>query len=144
MARSHYSGSRQTVDVAVASPHGTAAASSVGATRLTAGDWPARVVNRVVSTLHKSKQMPVPYGYYGSSLRLARRNARGIAGLRADLRDGRITLRELALMSAADIGWRYKVKRGSARYMKRAILDYGGGSRCRDAAGNPRTKPLGG
>ena len=71
-----------------------------------------------------------------------RKGAPGIAGLRADLRDGRITVREISMLSAKDIAARYRVALSYVQRMRDCVLIYGGGSRCRNADGTPRETPL--
>ena len=68
----------------------------------------------------------------------ARRGGRGMRGLRADLRDGRITLREIAHMSLYDLAFRYRVRVQGARYLKRCALDWNGGTVNRNLDGSLR------
>jgi hypothetical protein len=98
-------------------------------------------LQEVLSTFLPSTRRHVtnPYGRAARAIT----GGKGMAGLRADLRDGRITLREACMMGRGELRRRYRLKSGgSAYYMQRMLRLYAGGSALHDALGKPRKAPI--
>lgn len=58
----------------------------------------------------------------GGALKKARKGAKGIAGVRADLLDGTYTIRSFALLSLREISKRYRVSYpATARYLRDSV-----------------------
>jgi hypothetical protein len=68
--------------------------------------------------------------------------AKGIAGLRADIGDGSLSIRDLERMTIRELQDRYRVSRPVAWRMRRHVLAYGLGGRCRLPGGRVRPVPL--
>jgi hypothetical protein len=78
---------------------------------------------------------------YGAALAPPRRGAKGRAGIRADIASGRITVRQLALMTTRAIMERYKVSKAGAWYCRQYISRYGIEGKHRYLGGEPKPLP---
>ena len=74
----------------------------------------------------------------GTHLALPRCNAAGIAGLRWDIEHGRLTVREVAMMTVGEVARRYKVCRSYALSMQRMVSKHGIHGAKRYLDGTPR------
>lgn len=94
---------------------------------------------RLQSTNQHTVILPNVLNPIGGKIFPPKKGARGISGLRADIRDGRVTIAQLAAMPLRVLTDRYGWSSdGSAGYARKQILAYGLGGRMRDEHGKPR------
>jgi hypothetical protein len=62
----------------------------------------------------------------GGPIKLPEKGAKGMAGVRADLLDGTLTVREFTMLSLREISIRYRVAYpGTARYCRNYVAKHG-------------------
>lgn len=93
-------------------------------------------------TYHKPVGNPAIGNPHGAIPKGPSHGAAGIAGLRADIGDGSLSIRDLERMTIRQLQDRYRVCHSYAVTMRRKVLAYGLGGRCRLPGGRPRDVPL--
>jgi hypothetical protein len=99
------------------------------------------VANAVSATflqsLHRGEMTPEA-GINGGLLARPRIGGRGIAGIRADILSGALTIREVAMMPVPVMKRRYRVSGAHARKLRLHIAKYGVDGKTRLLNGMPR------
>jgi hypothetical protein len=105
----------------------------------------AQAMKRQATSLHivgspqgKFRWVPNVINKLGGKLTKPRRGAKGIAGVRADLRDGLITVREISMMPSSVLAKRYRVSDGRAYQIREHVAQYGIDGKLRRADNSAR------
>jgi hypothetical protein len=98
----------------------------------------SRIVGAVSATFRHPTPVAPEAGYNGGLLTRPKQGAKGIAGIRADILSGELTIREVAMMPVAILKRRYRVTSAHARKLRLHVAKYGVDGKTRLLNGMPR------
>ncbi len=81
-----------------------------------------RIIKPAPNGFHYSPDVINPFG---GKPKPPRKGAKGVAGVRADLRDGVLTIHDIARMRVCDLAVKYRVNRRHAGRIKKMLMMHG-------------------